>query len=112
MILKTHIRAESLNRILGMYPNKKKAYKEMCYWEVRRYTVPKKREKVRKKIIYTHYYPVVPMDKDNLTGGLKYVQDALTNYGLIYDDNEKWVETKVQQVKGNKYALDIEIYDI
>ena len=109
MLLKTDIRIQGLNSFLSMQIWQKRHYRDYCYWEVRKCIVPKQKEKIKKKVIITHYYRQKPFDKDNLMGGCKYVLDALTNYGLIYDDTPEWIDCEYVQVKDKKYHLDIEV---
>ncbi len=51
------------------------------------------------------------MDLDNLVSRLKWILDSLVNYGLLMDDNEKWLDLQMpkQVVDRKNPRVEIEL---
>ena len=66
---------------------------------------PEPMDKIRVK--YIAYWCGKPIDADNLIKGMKPALDALTEYGLIEDDNPEYVkgiEVEYHRVKHRKHV--------
>ena len=51
------------------------------------------------------------MDRGNLTARLKWIEDVLVNYGLLVDDNEKWLDLQMptQVIDRKNQRVEIEL---
>ena len=79
-----------------------KQFKESTKWRLMEIG-PDRMDKV--KIKYIAYWCGKPIDADNLIKGMKPALDALTEYGLIEDDNPEFVkgiEVEYHRVKQKK----------
>ena len=65
---------------------------------------------VKRKVIYTGYRSK-RLDGDNFSGGLKYLQDVLTDMRLIHDDSPKWLEVEYyQKIDSKNHRVEVEIF--
>jgi Holliday junction resolvase RusA-like endonuclease len=49
---------------------------------------------------------VALLDKDNLTGGMKILWDAMVNARLLFDDGPKFFEATTEQIQVRKHKLE------
>ena len=65
---------------------------------------------VKRKVIFTSFRSR-RLDKDNLSGGLKYLCDVLVDMRLINNDSPKWLEVKYnQEIDSKNHRVEIEIF--
>lgn len=68
-----------------------------------------------KRVVKVCRYGMNLLDKDNLYGGCKPLMDALTNAGLIVDDNPAMCDLHVEQVKIGRSGVpytSVELFDV
>ena len=65
---------------------------------------------VKRKVIFTSYRSRT-LDTDNLSGGLKYLRDALKDMRLIHDDSPKWLDAEYrQEIDSKNHRVEVEIF--
>ena len=83
---------------------KKKFIKQLRNFE---FLCPK--QKVKKILVIKRYGSRI-YDQDNFIGGLKPLIDAMKEKGIVYDDTEKWLQLKAEQVKCRRNEEKVEIF--
>jgi len=70
----------------------------------------KAHEPVKRKVIFTSYRSR-RLDGDNLSGGLKYLQDVLTEMQLIHNDSPRWLKAEYrQEIDSKNHRVEVEIF--
>ena len=65
---------------------------------------------VKRKVIFTSYRSR-RLDGDNLSGGLKYLQDVLTDMQLIHNDSPRWLKAEYrQEIDSKNHRVEVEIF--
>ena len=65
---------------------------------------------VKRKVIFTSFRSR-RLDKDNLSGGLKYLCDVLVDMRLINNDSPKWLDAKYyQKIDSKNHRVEVEIF--
>ena len=69
---------------------------------------PERLDPVRMRLDAT-FYLWNKMDRGNLTARLKWIEDVLVRYGLLVDDNEKWLDLQMPKQVVDRKNMRVEI---